>query len=177
MNFSGANLFQSCLTEASLVGADLQNANVSQSHLDRVDLRNATLVQMRSVLATWIGANLSQADARGAGFDDSDLSNADLSECNLQYATFLYSNLGGASLRGADLSGAYLVFASLRGVKDWEKIKSIKCANIFGADAPPGFRSWALSRGAMEIDWNDYQVWLNARDRCMAEVKSSEEVR
>ena len=80
-----------------------------------------------------------------------------------------------ASLRGTDLSGAYLVFTSLSGVKDWREIKSIKCANIYGIDAPPDFRQWALSRGAMEIDWNDYQGWLNARDQCMPGVENLEE--
>jgi uncharacterized protein YjbI with pentapeptide repeats len=74
---------------------------------------------------------------QGTNLADADLSSADLSE----------ADLSGASLTNADLRNATL--AHLR----WRDIRSLKNANILGIkNAPADFVSWAVQRGAVQIE-------------------------
>jgi hypothetical protein len=85
----------------------------------------------------------------GANLRGADLSGAELYEARLQ----------GADLREANLNGANLFHANLEGIicNDQNSklfdIAGIRNANIKGVvNAPPKFREWALSQGAVEMD-------------------------
>ncbi|MEP7284384.1 MAG: toll/interleukin-1 receptor domain-containing protein [Chloroflexota bacterium] len=101
------------LTDGTLRGADLSQADLwgadlSQADLSRADFRKANLS------GAWlIRADLWDADLSGADLWDADLSRADFRKANLRqaYLSQAYlsqANLSQADLRGADLSGADL---------------------------------------------------------------------
>jgi hypothetical protein len=61
-----------------------------------------------------------------------------------------FADLCGADLTEASLLDADLTNANLRGAH-WERIASMKNANIFGVNhAPQGFVEWAMKHGALE---------------------------
>jgi uncharacterized protein YjbI with pentapeptide repeats len=70
------------------------------------------------------------------------------------------ADLVGANLAGADLAQVSLERADLREVDlhqatNWQAIKSIGKANIFGVrNAPEGFIPWARKMGAIETNSN-----------------------
>src|SRR5215475_7561799 len=72
-NLSGASLVRTDLNYASLARANLSGANLSEADLNEAKLSRANL----------IGANLSGADLRTAILIDSNFSNADLSGCRI----------------------------------------------------------------------------------------------
>ena len=125
----------------SLVGANLQYADLRGARLQWVDLAGADLSH-----ANLNGADLSTADAEGANFDGAWLCGADLSLAVLVGATFK-----GAILIGANFSTSNLEKAVLKG------------ANILGAD----FRGANLTDAALDdvdltlarLDPNHYLRW------------------
>jgi hypothetical protein len=115
----------------SLVGVD-----VSQAYLPQLNLEKAYLSKANFSMANLFGATLSNAVLQ-----DANLSGADVSEANL---------------RGTNLSGANLSEANLLDIENWQKIKSIKLANIYGVNNPPeGFVKWATEQGAVSIKNNE----------------------
>jgi uncharacterized protein YjbI with pentapeptide repeats len=81
----------------------------------------------------------------GADLKDSDLAEADLTRANVQGVNF-----DNADLRGANLAGFV----------NWDRIRSIKLANIEGIRNPPdGFIRFAQEHGAVALvsteQWND----------------------
>jgi hypothetical protein len=146
----------------------LQELNHDRVALIGVDVADAYLEGVRLEKAEARRANFSSADLRGANFrqaglDDADLHSAnfrgaDLRECNLAGALLDDADLFGADLAGADLSQTSLERADLTGadldhVKNWQAIKSIGKANIFGIrNAPEGFMAWARKMGAIETN-------------------------
>lgn len=128
------------VSSAFLQGLNLHSANLMRSDFSSADLRNSDLISVDFTLANLNTANLRNAALDHAKFVGTDLRNADLS---------------GSSMAGADLSGAALDDADLRhaDLKDvqWQKIKSVKGANIAAArNVPEGFTAWALSNGAID---------------------------
>ena len=128
------------VSSAFLQGLELKNANLSRSDFSSADLRNSVLAGDDMTFA-----NLNSANLRGAHLDRARCAQADLRN----------SDLAGAALADVDLSGATLDGADLRGADlhdlHWERLKSIKEANIAGARNPPaGFEQWALKNGAVE---------------------------
>jgi len=126
------------LRNIKLPDAELLRANISGSDLRDANLRGADLTD-----ATLVSTNLRGADLANARLNDSNLREADLTD---------------AAVGGADFEEANLHSAELSGITNWKSIKSIKLANIYGCNAPDGFRDWALSQGAVEYasddDWN-----------------------
>lgn len=123
-----------------LQGLNLKNANLLRSDFSSADLRNSNLAGVDFMLANLNSANLRGATLDGAKCVEIDLRNADLE---------------GASLVGTGLSGANLDDADMRDadLKDlqWQKIKSVKGANIAGVkNAPAGFIDWVLKNGAVQ---------------------------
>ena len=141
----------------ALVGVDLTDAFLQYVKLPDANLQRTTLNS-----ADMRGANFRAADLRWAAVVFANLRGADLLNAHLNAADFTNADLNGADLRGADFGQAVLDQADLRnagldGILNWQSIKSIKLANILGCkNAPPGFRDWALARGAVEID-SDFQ--------------------
>ncbi|HUD48542.1 MAG TPA: pentapeptide repeat-containing protein [Candidatus Baltobacteraceae bacterium] len=130
---------------AYLEGLRLENAEARRANFNSADLRRASFKQASLEDAALGWANLRGADLRACNLADSQLDDADLT---------------GASLAGADLSQASLERADLTGadldhVRNWETIKSIRGANIFGIEnAPEGFAAWATKMGAVETKPN-----------------------
>jgi hypothetical protein len=135
----------------------LTGANASGAYLQGIILTDA---QARR--ADFADADLRDADLRRARLPDADLRNAnfrgaDLRDCDLSGATLNDSDLTDANLAGADLSSATLDGADLRevnfeGVKNWQSIKSLAGANIFGLkNAPSGCADWMKQHGAVEV--------------------------
>ena len=124
--------------EVSLAGVRLDGA-----WLRGISLRGARLGQCGMRDADLTGANLAEAGLEGADLTGVNLTGADLRGAFLKGAQVAGAMLGTADLRGADLQ-------DLRG---WDQIRSVTYLQITGVrHAPPGFREWALERGAVDGD-------------------------
>jgi uncharacterized protein YjbI with pentapeptide repeats len=123
VNFNGAILFESDLSNAdlrraNLREADLHGANLSEANLHEAilngallmnaDLREANLTNAMLMEANLRGANLSAADLREADLSGATLGKAVLDDANLNRATLRRTFLRGASLIRANLSMAFL---------------------------------------------------------------------
>jgi hypothetical protein len=135
----------------ALIGVDVAGA-----YLEGVRLEKA-----RARRGNFSGSDLRRANFKQAGLDDADfhwanLRGADLRECNLAGSQLDDADLVGANLAGADLARVSLDRADLSGadldqVRNWQAIKAISKANIFGIrNAPEGFVTWARTMGAIE---------------------------
>ncbi len=82
------------------VKVDLSGADLADTHLTGIDLRQA---------------NLSGADIAHAWLADADLRGADLTKVEAREANFMDANLDGAVLRGATLAGAFMPKARMSG--------------------------------------------------------------
>jgi hypothetical protein len=123
---------------AFLQGIRLPGAKMVRSNLNTVDARNSDFQGADFMGAVLRAGNFRESNLSGANFDAADLSETDL--CS--------SNLSGAVLNGATLDGADLGKADLSSIK-WQKIKSVKGANLWQArNPPPGFLEWATQNGA-----------------------------
>lgn len=174
-NLEGAELDKCNLVNADLFGSDLKLANLTEANLTKTDLKRARLDW-----ANLSGANLTEAELVGASLIGTKLSEvkltrADLVEASLAGAILTKADLTGANLTGADLSGAHFEGASLEeanlsgaylgGIRGWKNLKSIKHANIYGIEYPSkGFREWALANNAVEMEFTQYQEYLESLD-------------
>ena len=93
LSASGTDLIEARLDGANLSDADLSNTIMNEAFLWRANLRSA---------------NLSGAALGGANLYDADLSNADVMEAKLRRADLSGADLSGLILSGADLSNANL---------------------------------------------------------------------
>lgn len=107
---AGVDLSDAVLTGAKLGGADLTRAVLTGAHLDNADLNHARLEWARLD-----GAKLSQARLAQADMARADLRGADLAQADLFAADLSGADLSGARLDEADLSGANLSGADLNG--------------------------------------------------------------
>jgi uncharacterized protein YjbI with pentapeptide repeats len=143
----------------------LQELNADGVALVGVDVSGAFLQGIRLERAKLLRANFSSADVREGKFPSADFTFADLRSANfrqskLEQVSFQGANLGDSDLTGADLTGADLTDSSLADADltnadlrdvQWEHVKSVKNANIFGVrNAPQGFVGWALKHGAQQ---------------------------
>jgi hypothetical protein len=137
----------------ALIGVDVHGGYLEGVRLEKVQARRAN----------FSAADLRRAHFKRGSLDDADLQwanlrGADLSECNLAGSQLNDADLAGASLAGADLAQVSLERADLRGadldrVKNWQTIKAIRQANIFGVrNAPEAFATWARKMGAIETN-------------------------
>ena len=135
------------VSEAFLQGIDLSHADLLRANLRAADMRNCKLVR---------------ANLQGAALASTNLRGGDLQRADLRQANLLDADLNGASLAEADLEDANLARADLRQSDwrdaKWQKIASVKQANVFGIrNAPPGFLDWAQQHGAVAVqsdtDW------------------------
>jgi hypothetical protein len=146
----------------------LQELNDDRVPLIGVDVAGGYLEGVRLEKAQARRANFSSTDLRRARFkraslDDADfksanLRSADLSECNLAGSRLDDADMVGANLAGADLAQTSLERADLRGadldhIRNWQAIKALRQANIFGIrNAPKAFATWARKMGAIETN-------------------------
>lgn len=124
--------------DVSLAGVKLDGAWLEKAQLEGAQLRRASFE----------GTNLTGASLQRANLQDADLSGATLVGADLRNAV-----LRGALVRGALLSTADLRGADLAELQGWESVPSFTFTNIEGVkNAPPGFREFALERGAVDGD-------------------------
>jgi len=110
------------------------------------------------------GAQMQYVDLASANFRDANLRNADLRNATLQDADLTGANLSEADLGGANLAKVDLRDSDFRNTK-WQKMESIKPANIFGIkDAPPGFRNWPIQNGVISTESDAECQTLLARE-------------
>ena len=135
----------------SLIGVEATNAYLEGVRLAKTEARRANFSNSDLRRAEFKRASLQDADFRWAN-----LRGADLRECNLAGSQLDDADLVGANLAGADLAQVSLERADLREadlgrVRNWQAIKGVGKANIFGVrNAPEGFVTWARKMGAIE---------------------------
>ena len=140
LNSDGITLTGVDLSGAFLQGVRLEKARLARANFNAADARNSD----------FRGADFSTADLQSANFRESDLRNVNFSNAGLKDADLANINLGGADFSGATLDDAELRHADLRDIR-WQKIGSIRTANLFGVkNAPEGFVAWALRNGAVQ---------------------------
>jgi uncharacterized protein YjbI with pentapeptide repeats len=118
---NGATFRDAILSEATLWGAKLYEADFSGAALNDADLNSANLYRVILSHADLSGANLRSTHLEKANLSHAilrftNLSGANLSEAHLSRATLRFADLSGADFSGADLSGAILNEANLSGV-------------------------------------------------------------
>ena len=100
-----------------LVGANLQNADLSQKAYEKIELEAdfsyANLQEANLRGANLQGANLSGAKLQGTVLIVANLQGADIQNVNLQEANLFRANLQGSELYRANLQGAELRGADL----------------------------------------------------------------
>lgn len=112
---SGVNLRNANLRDTDLWGANLRDVNLSGADLWGANLRDANLWG-----ANLRGANLRNANLRNANLRDTDLRCACLRDANLWCANLRGADLWGVDLSDANLSGANLSRTDLRDVYLWD---------------------------------------------------------
>lgn len=133
----GVDVTGAFLQGISLPGARLRRANFSAADVRNSNFRSAELIDADLGSANFRGSNMHEALLQGARLDEADFWGTDLSGADLSDAS-----IADTDLRNADLNGVH-----------WERIRSIRGANIFGArNAPPGFVQWATQQGAVQIE-------------------------
>ncbi len=115
MDLHGADLSEADLSQTNLSGAGLSEANLSGAYLSEANLSGAYLGEANLHYAHLGGANLS-----GATLSVVDFSQADLSKATLRRAELLGVDLSHTTLSWADLSEARLQAASLVGADLYE---------------------------------------------------------
>lgn len=142
------------LRHATLMGANLTEANLQEAYLNAAKLQGASLNQANLKGASVIAANLEGADCNQANLQGAYLIKANLTEtclfdanlegaflrraklekailwnANLQRASLIKANLQEANLEGANLQGTDLRGANLQGAKNLSQ-KQIELAQI-----------------------------------------------
>lgn len=126
-DFSGATLIEANLPNADLSHANLNSSDLTKAILKASDLSHTNLQGARLQNADLSNANLSGADLSNAKLNDAILSNAELAGANLSntelkgarfwgfagFANLSSANLSGANLQGADLSNIKLLDTNL----------------------------------------------------------------
>jgi uncharacterized protein YjbI with pentapeptide repeats len=111
----GANLQRADLKRANLQRCDFREADLRGADLESADLRGAVFrkAKLRGVRLNW--SKLSEADLRGVKFKEAKLKQADLQQAKLAQADLQRINLRGAKLQGATLQSANLRDANFGG--------------------------------------------------------------
>jgi uncharacterized protein YjbI with pentapeptide repeats len=132
------------------------------------DMTDLDLSGAKVADAYWADCNLSRTDLYNAN-----LENASLRRATLAYTQFRDASLASAVLAEADCANANFKRADLREVdlkdlKNWAEINvdGMKYTNIHGVrNAPVGFKDWARSHGAVEMESDDeWRALLDGRD-------------
>jgi uncharacterized protein YjbI with pentapeptide repeats len=132
VDLSEANLIRANLEKADLRGVFLHKADLRRANLHKADLCGAILIRADLRGAFLNEAKLERADLKGANLHGTDLNNAKLSLANLEGANLEGVDLTWADLRAAPLNQANLNRATLYGAN--LSRAELKGANLKGAD-------------------------------------------
>lgn len=152
--------------EIALVkGARLEDRNLRYAKAYRVFLVKADLRR-----ANLLGTYLAESDLRGANLWKAILQEADLSQAKLQKANLSEVYISGATLWQVELQEANLRGADLLDIRNWQDIRTMKLANIYGVKNPPeGFIEWAIDiMGAVSISSDE--EWEALKEKAKLEV-------
>ena len=124
-HLEGANLSQADLNWVRLAGANLSGANLSKALLSHALLYKANLGEANLSEADLSQALLYRADLSKANLSKTNLSFADLHETHLEWADLREANLSRADLWrailvGTNLEGANLTGCSVYGISVWD---------------------------------------------------------
>jgi Pentapeptide repeats (8 copies) len=137
----------------SLIGVGVSNAYLEGLRLEKAQARRANFSESDLRGADFKGASLDDADLHWANFRGADLRRCSLTGASLDDADLFGASLAGADVAKASLERADLHDADLRDLQNWNEIKSIQKANIFGVrNAPIGFVTWATNKGAIQTN-------------------------
>jgi uncharacterized protein YjbI with pentapeptide repeats len=131
--------------------------------LRRSQVKDATVVDLK-LSAIRLVVQRYRACFAKADLSDYDLRTIDLSTANLADAVLIGANLQDSDLRGGNLQGTDLSDANLFGshlaqTVGWNQ-SIVKGANIRNLqDAPAGFREWALSQHAVDMESSGWSLW------------------
>ncbi len=135
-----------------LVGVDVSGAFLQGIHLPNARLLRANFTAVDARNSDFQGADFVGASLHSGNFRESNLSNANFQDADLADADFCSANLSAATLDGVTLDDADLANTDL-GKAKWQKIKSMKGANIWHVrNAPEGFIQWASQHGAVSTE-------------------------
>ncbi|WP_431913656.1 pentapeptide repeat-containing protein [Micromonospora carbonacea] len=140
-NLDGANLSHAELTIANLNGANLSHAYLGDANLRGANLGGANLSHAYLGDANMDGAELSNAELTSAYLGGANLRTADLNRARLPLAKLSNADLSFADLDSANLRNANLDGANLDGA-------NLLLANLGGADLRDADLSRAYLRGA-----------------------------
>lgn len=163
-SLEGINLSKADLRESNLSNSNLQGINLYKANLWKAKLINADLSVANLKKAHLYSANLSQSTIYYAQLNECNMEKAELVNAILNEAELVSVNLKEANFYGSSLTGANLRYANLESIKNWNEIKEIKLANLYGVKNPPDdFVKWAIeTMGAVSVesdsDWRK-QVW------------------
>lgn len=112
-----ANLSDTFLSRATLIGADLSyanlsNASLSDTYMERVNLSQANLSETDLRGADLSLSNLTEADLTTATLDEAQLSGATMVDANLHQAQASRVTFNGANMERANLVQADLTYSS-----------------------------------------------------------------
>lgn len=140
-NLQKANLSNTQLEGVSLKNANLKYTKLLNTNFKRSNLSGANLGYANLESAIFENTNLQKANLRGARLKSAVLKGANLSNANLKYAKLNNADLRGADLRGAQLSRTKLDGADLRGANlRYTNLQGINLSNVklTGAIMPDG---------------------------------------
>lgn len=109
------------------------------------------------------GISISQLDMSRislfhTNFQEAKLSYVNFSDSQMEYTNLANTDLTGANLKNTSLIGADLSYSNIQSI-EWNNDTKILNANIYGViNAPPQFKEWALSHGALEF--KNKEAWL-----------------
>jgi len=167
-NLSGADLsyanISGELKHANLQKANLKGAIAMMADFDHADLRGASLEAADFSSARLIHSDLRHCDCRYTSFDSATLKAVQLDGVIMADANFYHAQLLDCDLAGVDFARANLSNADLNGCTNYQMIRSIKGASVYGVcNAPDGFTAWAIAQGAVEEHRN--RSWTPLDDR------------
>jgi len=137
VNFSRAILNGASFTHANLKGANFTGASVSEGYFLSANLEGADLSETHAHHAIFRGSNIDHANLRRASLVSADMPNVSLrgarvENCDLTFANLTGSNLSDAQIQGGILNSSILVGtnltranlsgSSIHGIAAWDLI-------------------------------------------------------
>lgn len=117
---SGSIFFEAKITDCSLQGADLSNANLAVSKITDTDLKTANLE----------AADLSHAEVNNVNFYQASLKEASLTYFKAKDSVFADADFEGADLNGAVFTNCHFARVDLTKAKNRSKANFINCTGF-----------------------------------------------
>ena len=160
-DFAEANLRGASLHVADLYNTDFAGANLNGVNFQNANLRSARFTGARLNGADFRGAIMGDTDLRGAELEEADLTKVDLTRVHLEGVIFNKAKLVEANLNGKNLAGISFLQADLTG------------AQLSNADLSGSRLSGANLSGAVLTGSDLAGAWLNLADLTGADLRGA----